>query len=156
MLGRLVKGLRMLGYDTLYWRGESKAILELASRDGRIVLTRNRSLLRARDGLKVVLICSDNPGEQLKELIKELDLSLDGTCLQSRCLCCNGLLVPICKEEVEDSIPDYVYQTHKDFSSCTHCSRIYWKGTHQRNMEMRIQRLREEKGFTLHNQKDPL
>ncbi len=157
MLGRLAKGLRMLGYDTLYWGGESEAILELASREGRVVLTRKRSLLRAGNGLNVVLICSDNAQEQLREIIRELDLSLEGTHLSSRCLCCNGLLMPIRKEEVEDRVPYYVYQSHKDFTSCTRCGRIYWKGTHLQNMKRRIQRLRdEEEGFIPHNQKDPL
>lgn len=157
MLGKLVKGLRMLGYDTLYWRGDSQAILKLASRDGRIVLTRKRSLLKARDGLKVVLVCSDNPREQLLEIVRECDLSLDGAHLKSRCLCCNGLLLPVQKEVVVEGVPDYIYQTHKAFSSCSQCGKIYWKGTHLHNMDKRIQGLREEKvKFTPHNQKDPL
>lgn len=157
MLGRLVKGLRMLGYDTLYWGGESKAILELAGKEGRVVLTRKRSLLETKDGLNIVLIRSDNPQEQLKEIIRELDLSLEGTHLSSRCLCCNGLLIPTRKEEVEDRVPHYVYQAHKDFTSCSFCGRIYWKGTHLQNMERRIQKLREDEGrFIPRNRKDPL
>ncbi len=142
MLGKLAKGLRMLGYDTIYWRGESKAILDVAKRDGRIALTRNKSLLGVGDGLKVVFIYSDNPKEQLKELIKELDLSLESSRFTGRCLRCNGPLKPIRKEEVEDRVPDFVYQTQQDFCYCSLCGKIYWKGSHLHNMETRIQRLK--------------
>jgi uncharacterized protein with PIN domain len=142
MLGKLAKGLRMLGYDTIYWRGETKAILEVAKKGGRILLTRNKNLHGGRDGPKVVFIYSDNPQEQLKELITELNLSIEDSRFTSRCLRCNGLLVPTRKEEVEDRVPDFVYQTQKDFCHCKICGKIYWKGSHLQNMKRRIQKLR--------------
>ena len=40
MLGRLAKWLRVLGYDTLYWRGDDIELL-------RLVLEENRPLLCA-------------------------------------------------------------------------------------------------------------
>ncbi|MBI2903001.1 MAG: hypothetical protein HYY12_05370 [Candidatus Methylomirabilis oxyfera] len=44
MLGRLAKWLRVLGYDTLYWRGDDAGLLRLAVAEDRLVLTRDTRL----------------------------------------------------------------------------------------------------------------
>ena len=45
-LGRLSKWLRLLGYDTVYWRGEAdRSFLRKAEKEGRVVLTRRRDVL---------------------------------------------------------------------------------------------------------------
>ena len=45
-LGRLSTWLRILGYDTVYWRGEAdRVFLRMAERQGRAVLTRRKDLL---------------------------------------------------------------------------------------------------------------
>jgi len=144
MLGGLAKALRMLGYDTIYWRGEGDKLLDWARREGRIILTRRRGLLKYKGDLRIFLISRDNPREQLDELIKEVPLDLERLQPLSRCLCCNRAIVPVGKEDVEHRVPDHIYQSHREFSTCTNCKRIYWKGTHRSHMEGTIQRLVEE------------
>ena len=49
MLGKLVKELRMLGYDTVYYRGEGTyPLIKLAREEGRVILTRSTKLIPKR------------------------------------------------------------------------------------------------------------
>ena len=55
-LGRLSTWLRMLGYDTVYWRGVAeRSFLRKAEKEGRAVLTRRKDLL-ARQHAGIVLV----------------------------------------------------------------------------------------------------
>ena len=46
MLGRLAKWLRILGFDVLYFsKAEDPALVEIARRDGRVLLTRDTGLI---------------------------------------------------------------------------------------------------------------
>ena len=140
MLGRLAKWLRILGYDTLYWRGsDPKALLKKGS--GRIFLTRTVKFPHGETFRKVLLIREDDPDLQLKSVIRELGLKVDDCRLFSRCVLCNEQLRRIPKEEAEGKVPDFVFSTHSDFHSCPACSRIYWEGTHQEHMRKKVAEL---------------
>lgn len=133
MLGRLAKWLRILGFDTLYHKSSSEPFLiSLAQREKRILLTRNRRVLKRRqiiDGrIKFLLIDDDRLENQLFQVVKAFDLKPDE--LMNRCFVCNSLLEVIEKEKVKDKVPPYVFQTQKRFSRCPKCERLYWKGTH--------------------------
>ena len=87
MLGKLAKNLRMLGYDTLYYRGETPhPLIQLGRQESRIILTRNMKLIPKRPMDWIIQIREDNPVLQLKELIKKELISLEGGTLFSRCL----------------------------------------------------------------------
>ena len=46
MLGRLAKWLRILGFDVLYFpKAEDPALVEIARREGRVLLTRDTGLI---------------------------------------------------------------------------------------------------------------
>ncbi len=141
MLGKLAKWLRILGYDTLYWRGNDWQMLKEKGR-GRIFLTRSTAKFSHGGTFKgVILIRDDNPKLQLKSVMGELALKIDEHRIFSRCLVCNRQLKEIPKEEVEGRVPDFVFSTYSEFSSCPECSRIYWKGTHQEDMRKKIAEL---------------
>ena len=137
MLGRLAKWLRILGYDTLYWRGNDWRILMEKGKD-RILLTRTTKFSHGGNFQGVILVREDNPDLQLRSVIRELGLKIDEHRIFSRCLICNRQLEKIPKEEVEGKVPDFVFSTYSEFNSCPECSRIYWKGTHQENMRKKI------------------
>ncbi|MFQ6079907.1 MAG: Mut7-C RNAse domain-containing protein [Thermodesulfobacteriota bacterium] len=137
MLGRLAKWLRILGYDTLYLRGNDWQTLKEKGR-GRILLTRTMKLPHGGNFRRVTPVGEDNPDLQLRSVIKELGLKIDEHRFFSRCLICNRQLEKIPKEEVEGRVPDFVFSTYSEFNSCPTCSRIYWKGTHQENMRKKI------------------
>lgn len=143
MLGKLAKELRMLGYDTVYYRGENAyPLIKLAREEGRLILTRNTKLLPKRPEDRIIRIMEDKPSLQLRELIQEGYVSLKEGTLFSRCLFCNILLDEIPRDEAEGKVPDFIFYQQKDFSRCPQCLRIYWKGSHLKNMKKWVDELR--------------
>ena len=142
MLGKLAKELRMLGYDTLYYRGEGGyPFIKLAREEGRVILTRNSKLLPRRAEDRIVKITQDKPSLQLMELVQKGYISLKEKYLFSRCLLCNFPLDEIPREEAEGKVPDFIFYQQKDFFRCPQCSRIYWQGSHQDNMRKKVKKL---------------
>ncbi len=139
MLGRLAKWLRILGYDTAYFpQVEDRDLVRMARSEGRLLLTRDRELTRRR-GLRSLLVESDRLDEQVGQLLRDLDLTVDWSV--SRCAGCNTLLRSIDKEEVRSLVPPYVLREHQQFSLCPRCDKVYWKGTHWQRMRQRIERI---------------
>ncbi len=133
-LGRLAKWLRILGYDTAYFKEENKSSLVIeALREERVILTRNKRFSLPK-GVRFLWIKGNLVKEQLSEVIKELNLSLDEDTMFSRCTICNEEISPISKDKVKDRVPEYVFKTQADFFICPNCQRIYWQGTHWGNV----------------------
>ena len=143
MLGKLAKGLRMLGYDTIYYRGEDvHHIFQFARQESRVILTRNTKLIPKRPEDHIIRVTEDNPLLQLKELIQKGHISSNAENLLSRCLLCNVLIEEIPREEAEGKVPDFIFYQQKEFCRCPQCGRIYWQGSHQKNMQKRVNELR--------------
>jgi hypothetical protein len=133
-LGRLAKSLRMLGFDTLYSNSCDDTSLSRISRDqGRIILTRDRQLLKRSVITHGYCLRSDQPMEQLVEVLKRFDLS-EKIRPFSRCLRCNSLLQEIDAERAAASVPEYVARTYQRYKTCPDCGRIYWRGSHWERM----------------------
>lgn len=142
MLGRLAKELRMLGYDTVYYRGENAyPLIKLAREEDRVILTRNAKLIPKRSEDRLVRIMEDKTPLQLKELIQKKVISLYEENLFSRCLLCNIPLDKIPREEAKGKVPDFIFYQQKEFSRCPRCLRIYWQGSHQENMQKKVKEL---------------
>jgi uncharacterized protein with PIN domain len=142
MLGKLAKELRMLGYDTIYYRGEDAyPLIKLAREEGRVILTRNTKLIPKRPDDRIIRIMEDRPSLQIRELIQKGYISLNEENLFSRCLFCNVLLDEIPREEAEGKVPDFIFYQQKEFFRCPQCLRIYWEGSHQENMKRKIDEL---------------
>ena len=131
MLGRLAKWLRILGYDTSYFKGEKRSDLVIWSlREERIILSRD-SHLGKRQGFGRLILGSDMVEEQLKKVIEYFSLRIDTSKVFTRCVICNRLLEKIPKSDVKDKVPFYVFETQDKFMSCRNCQKIYWQGTHR-------------------------
>ena len=143
MLGKLAKELRMLGYDTLYYRGKDPyQMIQWARKDGRVVLTRNRRLNSKRPEDQIIGLMEDTPLLQLMELIQKGYVSLISENRFSRCLVCNALIAEISREEAEGKVPDFILYQQKTFYQCPQCKKIYWQGTHQEHMQKKVEALR--------------
>ena len=141
MLGRLAKWLRIVGYDTLYFRDAPDGrLVALARREGRILLTRDTRLLLRRRLCPMLFIHDDQVWNQLKQVTRELGLTM-GERLGSRCLRCNHSLEPLAKERAEGRVPAYVFRRHDLFFYCEECGRIFWGGTHLHHMEETVRAL---------------
>lgn len=139
-LGRLSRYLRLLGFDSLYRNDFNDAeVAEIASRQHRIVLTRDRMLLRRKIISHGYFVRSVLPRQQVKEVLRRFDL-FRAIAPFSRCIRCNGALADVAKEEISERLEPLTQEHYDVFKMCTGCGRIYWQGSHQNN----AQRLLEE------------
>lgn len=133
-LGGLARMLRMLGFDTLYDNHiDDDEIVVLCEQDGRIALTRDRELLKRRAVTHGCYVHALKPEAQLREIVERLDLSGSARPL-TRCLHCNVPLRAVDKAVVEARLPPKVREHYTRFSTCDRCERVYWEGSHWRNM----------------------
>jgi protein-L-isoaspartate(D-aspartate) O-methyltransferase len=144
MVGKLSRWLRLLGYDVRYERSlEDSLLVADAVNEGRILLTRDRRLVERRACRRYVLLSSDDPWEQLEEVIRVLDLPVEEDRWLQRCLECNGTLEEADREDVKGEVPPYVYAHHEHFARCADCQQIYWRGTHVSGMLEKLRELSE-------------
>jgi uncharacterized protein with PIN domain len=143
--GKLARWLRIMGYDTLFFKDiEDGLLVEIAMKEGRVVVTRDTQIAKRRvsanGSLRVILSRDDDPKRQLLQVMKELNL--DCRQLQfTRCLECNRRLVSRSKEEVKDLVPPYVFGTQTQYMQCPSCRRIYWQGTHWQRMKKALEEI---------------
>jgi len=129
-LGGLARLLRMLGFDTLYNnRLHDDDIREIAVREGRVVLTRDRELLKCRDITHGCFVHAIKPMDQWKEVVTRLQLESDAQPF-TLCLHCNEPLRTIDKADVVHQLPENVAKYYHRFCTCPACNRIYWEGSH--------------------------
>ncbi len=133
-LGGLAHMLRMLGFDTLYDNHfHDDAIVAICALDGRIVLTRDRELLKRRAVTHGCYVHALESEAQLREVVERLDLARSAKPF-TLCLYCNAPLRPVDKASVLDRLPPRVRECYEHFSTCDACGRVYWEGSHWRNM----------------------
>jgi uncharacterized protein with PIN domain len=133
-LGGLARLLRMAGFDTLYDNAyRDDEIERIAREEQRVLLTRDRELLKRRSVELGCYLHALDPAAQLRELFARLRLGPDMRPF-SLCLHCNLPLRPVAKEEVLDRLPPQVAEVHHAITTCDGCGRVYWKGSHHARM----------------------
>jgi hypothetical protein len=140
-LGGLAQLLRLAGFDTLYDNHFADAEIEaLAMEQTRIVLTRDRELLKRRTITHGCYVRALKPQAQLREIVDRLDLA--GSIHAFRlCLSCNAPLRRIDKAQVLGRAPEGVLERHAQFVTCDVCRRVFWEGSHWRRMRTLIDSL---------------
>jgi len=134
-LAKLVRYLRMLGFDSLHDNNYvDSEIAELSVHDKRIVLTRDRGLLKRRIITHGRYVRNIEPRRQFKEIVDWLDLSQSMRPF-TRCIRCNGLLQEVSNDEVKGQIESDTGRYYQQFWRCGDCGHIYWKGSHYQKME---------------------
>jgi uncharacterized protein with PIN domain len=143
-VGKLTGWLRLMGYDTRFFDGEDDSELVAAAKaEGRVILSRDTRIMQRRlitsGQVKAVLIVSDQPERQIRQVIGTLGLDSQFKPF-SLCLECNQPLVERAKDEVKELVPPYVFKTQNQFMQCPNCQRIYWRGTHWQAMTERLEK----------------
>ncbi|KGW35670.1 thiS family protein [Burkholderia pseudomallei MSHR2451] len=144
-LGGLAQLLRLAGFDTLYDNHYPDELIEtIAAREARIVLTRDRELLKRRTITHGCYVRALKPQAQLQELFDRLDLA--GSARPFRlCLSCNAPLRRIDPAEAAGRAPQGVLQRHTRFVTCDVCRRVFWEGSHWRRMRALIEHVSQPK-----------
>ncbi|MCA1856218.1 Mut7-C ubiquitin/RNAse domain-containing protein [Massilia oculi] len=133
-LGGLARLLRMAGYDTLYDNGyRDEDIARIAHEEERVLLTRDRELLKRRSVDCGCYLRATVPERQLRELFARLNLAPRMRPF-SLCLHCNAPLRPVPKDAVLARLPPRVAEAHDAFTTCDACRRVYWAGSHHARM----------------------
>ncbi len=140
-LGKLANYLRLLGFDTLYRNDCHDAELaDISRRDRRILLTRDRGLLKRSIVTHGYCVRSTDSWQQLVEILRRFDL-FELISPFRRCLRCNNLTQPVEKDKIRDRVPPKVREHYREFRQCSGCGQIYWKGTHYEHMQQFIDRV---------------
>ena len=144
-MGKLAKWLRIMGYDTLFFNGsDDSGMIAIALAEDRVILTRDTQIMKrrvvTRGQLKAILIQSDEPERQMRQVIDSLNLDWQFKPF-TICLECNQPLVERSKQQVSNLVPPYVFQTQSQYMECPACHRIYWRGTHWQAMTKKLEKL---------------
>jgi uncharacterized protein with PIN domain len=143
-LGRLAAYLRLLGFDSLYRNDyPDEELAELSSRDRRILLTRDRGLLKRNQVTHGYCLRATDPRQQLAEVVRRFDLARAAQPF-SRCLRCNGLLRTVSREAIAGRLPPGAGQQFDRYSVCEACGQPYWPGSHYRRMQRLVTEVLEE------------
>ena len=142
-LGRLARYLRLLGFDTAYGGDQDDDLLAERSRDeNRVLLTRDRGLLKRSLVQFGYCLRSMDAEEQLVAVLRRYRLC-DRVEPWRRCLRCNGLLEPVEKTAVLDRLEPKTKLYYDTFQQCQACGQVYWRGSHFRELERLVTKVRE-------------
>jgi hypothetical protein len=133
-LGGLAHLLRMAGFDTLYDNNYAdRAIADIAASEGRIVLTRDRELLKRREVTHGCYVRALKSEWQLREIFERLDLARSARPF-TLCLHCNAPLRALATALARPRVPPRVRAHYTRFTTCDVCHRVFWEGSHFRRM----------------------
>jgi uncharacterized protein with PIN domain len=139
-LGKLAKWLRLMGFDTIYETNVSSNWFYEHLDESRILLTRTEKIRRQYAMRRLIFIEGNDLFEQLAQVIDEMAITFQDIRPFSRCIECNTQIIDIDKGTVYGMVPDYIYETHDNFSMCRQCQRTFWRGSHtERSMERIVQ-----------------
>lgn len=148
-LGRLAGYLRLLGFDCRYRNDVTDGELAAcADEEDRILLTRDRPLLKRKRIRLAHFVRADAPRRQLAEVCAVFDL-YDAFAPFTRCSHCNGLLAPVAKAEVLHRLEPLTRRYVEHFLECTGCGRLYWHGSHMIKMRELVAELHQVRPATL-------
>ncbi|UNO38812.1 Mut7-C ubiquitin/RNAse domain-containing protein [Streptomyces sp. MST-110588] len=133
-LGTLARRLRLLGIDAAYEAEDcgDPALAALSAAERRVLLSRDRGLLRRRQIWAGAYVYSDRPDEQLKDVLERFTPDLAPW---TRCTACNGPLRDAEKGAVQERLEHGTRRTYDVFAQCTVCDRVYWRGAHHTRLE---------------------
>jgi hypothetical protein len=133
-LGKLAAYLRLMGFDALYRNDFSdEELADTAQSEHRIVLTKDRGLLKRSQVTHGYCVRSTNPRQQLAEVVRRFDLA-GAAHPFTRCLRCNGMLRPVPKEAVDHLLPPGTAERYREYAQCESCDQVYWPGSHHRRL----------------------
>ncbi len=141
-LGSLARNLRLLGFDTIWERDlADEKIIEIARDEQRIILTRDKGILKNGRVTHGYWVRSTDSLKQLEEVIRAINLA-DDIDPYTRCMECNGMLQAVKRSQAARAVPLQVFIVYRDFKQCRSCKRIYWKGSHLKRLDKIVEKAR--------------
>lgn len=160
MVARVGKWLRTMGYDVVVWdpyafpkkteaHDHKAALLALATREQRILLTRDKKLASRRDAGACFVVSSDDPHEQFREVRAHFALRLVESEMMSRCARCNAkgfdiVDVDYVRSQQDDEVHPNVLEVVTEFWVCRVCRKIFWEGPKFASSYQNVRRMFDE------------
>jgi len=152
MLGSLARWLRILGFDTIYFRAiADNELIKIARQQDRTLLTRDTGIALRKQLPQLILIHSNNTSEQLKEVLSSQNLFSDSPVHRfpgsdvARCPVCNGELAATERKAVADHIPEYVFLNATSFFTCREWGKVYWCGSYEKSIASILKKILSKK-----------
>jgi uncharacterized protein len=141
-LGRLARLLRLLGLDVRFDRDlDDEALARISRDERRVLLTRDRGLLKRRQVTHGLFVREDGPFDQVVVVVTRLELA-GRLAPFTRCLRCGGLLSPVDKADVLDQLEPLTKRHYDDFHRCESCGQLYWRGSHHARLVRLVDEIR--------------
>jgi uncharacterized protein len=140
-LGRL---LRLLGVDAAGGPHlvDDEALAAVSAAEDRVLLTRDRGLLKRRAVVHGLLVRADDPLDQAVDVVLALDLG-DQLDPFTRCPSCNGVLDDVDPSVVAAQLePGTRAAGYRRFRRCRSCGHAYWAGAHHRRLTTMVDHVR--------------
>ncbi|MGQ9618527.1 MAG: DUF5615 family PIN-like protein [Candidatus Aminicenantia bacterium] len=137
MLGKLCRWMRILGFDVLYMKGSDEEILKTAEREKRIILTKDSRMGHKKFMARIYFVKNENWKGQIKEVLEEFSLR-EKIKPFTRCPECNTPLKIVNRGRVRFLVPSFIYQKEDEFALCKKCEKIFWQGSHLKDMGKKI------------------
>jgi len=141
MLGKLAKWLKILGFDALFFsKIEDDELLTIARKEGRILLTKDTALIQQAKDVKTLFLESEEWRDQVLQVLEHFNLR-EKVNPHTRCIDCNVVLKNLPKKNAKNLVSAFVFDKADSFALCPNCSRVFWRGTHFKDMEAKIQEI---------------
>lgn len=132
-LGGLVRRLRLLGLDAAYRpEADDPELVRIAAAEDRVLLTRDRGLLRRRSLPHGALVRGSATDVQLDDV---LDRFAPPLAPWTRCTVCGGVLAAADADDVAAEVRSGTARTYADYARCVECGHVYWHGAHAARIE---------------------
>ncbi|QGN34022.1 Mut7-C RNAse domain-containing protein [Microlunatus sp. Gsoil 973] len=140
-LGGLARRLRILGLDVAYRpEADDPVLAEQAADQRRVLLTQDRGLLRRRRVTAGALVRGAGSAAQLHDVLDQFAPPLSPW---TRCPQCGAALERVSYEAVVARLQPGTRRSYREFSRCTGCDRVYWRGAHSRRLEPMVEQAEE-------------
>ena len=141
MLGKLAKWLKILGFDALFFsKIEDDELLTIARKEGRILLTKDTGLIQQAKDVETLFLESEKWQNQVQQVLEHFSLR-EKVNPHTRCIDCNVVLKNLPKKNAKNLVSAFVFDKADSFALCPNCSRVFWRGTHFKDMEAKIQEI---------------
>jgi Uncharacterized conserved protein len=144
MLGNIAKWLRLLGLDVFYVSNiDDDELLKLAKGEKGVLITKDEELSykAVKEDTEVILVKGNHKIDTIKYILEQLKINTDELKIGSRCMECNTPLSSIDKSEINSKLPKRILESNDEFWICKKCDKIYWHGSHWRNIERELKKI---------------
>ncbi|MFX1366190.1 MAG: DUF5615 family PIN-like protein [Promethearchaeota archaeon] len=155
MLGKLVRFLRMFGFDTVYANDlieyfninpvPDEKLVDYANKNNRIIITKDYPLYNQNKD-KIIFLRGEGIYNYLNFLNKKIGLKFKFDIKKARCSVCNSQLNRVMsKSSIKDYVLHDTYKNYNEFYQCSNlqCKKVYWQGSHIEDIEEKLDKFLE-------------